>query len=94
MSDMVEMKLVGAATFSSPKVKNRENIVKGQVVEVPPDVAEYLAGLTYLDAANNEFPLFVRKGQRVMSRAVREMQESLDNDEDEAPPRKRRTAKA
>lgn len=82
MSDtqQVELKLVGASTFSSPKVDNRRTINKGEVVHVAPDTAEYLLGLTYLDAQNNEFPLFIRKNERHRSRAVALAQEEFDRE--------------
>lgn len=96
----VELKLVGASTFSSPKIDNRRTINKGEIVTVPEKDAEYLLGLTYLDAQNNEFPYFIRKNERHRSRALQKAQAVLDGeeaeeeaDEDSAQPapRRRRT---
>jgi hypothetical protein len=96
----VEMKLVGPNTFSSPKVNNRAIVNKGDVVSVDADTAAYLETLTYLDAANNEFPIWVRKGQKVRSRSLEREQAKLDaesdaadEDEDSAAPAARRARK-
>jgi hypothetical protein len=90
----VEMKLVGSNTFSSPRIDNRRVINKGEIVAVPPDVAAYLEGMTYMDASNNEFPVWIRKGEKVRSKAIAraaaEMDPPENDDEDSAMPRTRR----
>ena len=58
MATTQQVRLVGAARYVHLKVNGGEPAIKGEVYEVPTDVAEHLLAQTFRDKLNNTHHLW------------------------------------
>lgn len=74
-TETVNVKLTGAKRFACPQYNPRKAVVRNEVINVTPAMADYFTSLTKKDRSNNEHQLFVVTDEEATSISAEGMSE-------------------